>query len=98
MSVAGPGAFTELVIDRCAPSNITAVDPAEDQIAYARNRPAAKRATFRTGEAQSLPFVDREFDVAAIRMKFSAKTGDRSPDGSRTCTMNRDVASNVVTP
>ena len=35
----GTSAFTELVIDRCAPVHITAIDPAEDQIAYARNRP-----------------------------------------------------------
>jgi SAM-dependent methyltransferase len=61
----GTGAFTELVIDRCAPSNITAIDPAEDQIAYARNQPAASRAMFRTGDAQLLPFADREFEVAA---------------------------------
>lgn len=67
----GTGAFTELVIDRCAPSNITGVDPAEDQIAYARNRPAAERATFRIAEAQSLPFVDREFDVAAMALVIS---------------------------
>jgi ubiquinone/menaquinone biosynthesis C-methylase UbiE len=64
----GTGAFTELVIDRCAPSNISAIDPAVNQIAYARNGPAAKRATFRTGDAQSLPFADREFDVAAMAL------------------------------
>jgi ubiquinone/menaquinone biosynthesis C-methylase UbiE len=67
----GTGAFTELVIGRCAPSNITAVDPAEDQIAYARNRPVTKQATFRAGDAQSLPFVDREFDVAAMALVIS---------------------------
>jgi ubiquinone/menaquinone biosynthesis C-methylase UbiE len=67
----GTGAFTELVIDRCAPSNISAIDPAENQIAYARNGPAAKRATFRTGDAQSLPFADREFDVAAMALVIS---------------------------
>src|SRR5215470_13043834 len=67
----GTGAFTELVIDRCAPSHISAIDPAEDQIAYARNRPAAKRAAFRTGDAQLLPFSDREFDVAAMALVIS---------------------------
>ncbi len=64
----GTGAFTELVIERCAPSRMSAVDPAENQIAYARNRPAASRATFRTGDAQSLPFADREFDAAAMAL------------------------------
>jgi SAM-dependent methyltransferase len=67
----GTGAFTELVIDRCAPSNICAIDPAQDQIAYARNGAAAKRATFSTGDAQSLPFADREFDVAAMALVIS---------------------------
>src|SRR5262245_673734 len=67
----GTGAFTELVIDRCAPSNMCAVDPAQDQIDYARNGPAASRATFRTGDAQSLPFADREFDVAAMALVIS---------------------------
>jgi ubiquinone/menaquinone biosynthesis C-methylase UbiE len=67
----GTGAFTELVIDRCAPSNISAIDPAEDQIAYARNGPAASRATFRTADAQSLPFADREFEVAAMALVIS---------------------------
>jgi ubiquinone/menaquinone biosynthesis C-methylase UbiE len=67
----GTGAFTELIIDRCAPSNICAIDPAQDQIAYARNGPAASRATFRIGDALSLPFADREFDVAAMALVIS---------------------------
>src|SRR5262249_11188999 len=67
----GTGAFTELVIDRCAPSPISAIVPAEDQIASARNRVAAKRAAFRTGDAQLLPFADREFDVAAMALVIS---------------------------
>lgn len=64
----GTGIFTELVIERCAPSNIDAIDPSESQIAYARNGPAASRAAFRTGDAQSLPFAARAFDVAAMAL------------------------------
>jgi SAM-dependent methyltransferase len=79
----GTGAFTELVIDRCAPSFVLGAEQvgtrnryvahiaAQDQIAYARNGPAANRATFRTGDAQSLPFADREFDVAAMALVIS---------------------------
>jgi ubiquinone/menaquinone biosynthesis C-methylase UbiE len=67
----GTGAFTELVIERCGPSNITAIDPAEDQIAYARKRPAAALATFRIGDSQSLPFADDSFDVAAMALVIS---------------------------
>jgi ubiquinone/menaquinone biosynthesis C-methylase UbiE len=63
--------FTELVIDRCAPSNICAIDPSQDQIDYARNGPVASRATFRTGDALSLPFANREFDVAVMALVIS---------------------------
>jgi ubiquinone/menaquinone biosynthesis C-methylase UbiE len=56
------------------PLNICAIDPAQDQIAYARNGPAASRAIFQTGDAQSLPFADREFDVAAMALVISFVT------------------------
>ena len=32
----GNGAFTEELIARCAPSAVIAVDPSDDQLAYAR--------------------------------------------------------------
>jgi SAM-dependent methyltransferase len=61
----GTGAFTELVLDRCSPSAVVAVDPAQDQIEQARKKPVAKRADFRVGDAQALPFETGEFDVVA---------------------------------
>jgi ubiquinone/menaquinone biosynthesis C-methylase UbiE len=64
----GTGAFSELVVDRCAPAQVSAVDPAEDQIDYARTRPAAARIDYRIGEAQSLPYDDDAFDVAAMAL------------------------------
>ena len=64
----GTGAFTELVLERSSPRDLSAVDPAEDQIAYARTKPAAKRVNFRLAEAQKLPFADGEFDVAAMAL------------------------------
>jgi ubiquinone/menaquinone biosynthesis C-methylase UbiE len=64
----GTGAFTELVLERSNPRDLSAVDPAEDQIAYARTKPAAKRVNFRLAEAQKLPFADGEFDVAAMAL------------------------------
>jgi ubiquinone/menaquinone biosynthesis C-methylase UbiE len=67
----GTGAFTELVISRCAPAAINGIDPSEDQIGYARKRPAASRATFRSGDAQALPYADNEFDVAAMALVIS---------------------------
>jgi ubiquinone/menaquinone biosynthesis C-methylase UbiE len=67
----GTGAFSRLVLDRCAPRKVAAVDPSADQIAYARTTPAAKQASFQVGDAQALPFADAEFDVAAMALVIS---------------------------
>jgi len=64
----GTGAFTELLLDRCAPGRINAIDPAEDQMAFARTRPGMAGVTFRVGDAQSLPFPDHSFDAVAMAL------------------------------
>jgi ubiquinone/menaquinone biosynthesis C-methylase UbiE len=61
----GTGAFTQLVLDHCAPGAITGVDPAAAQIDYARKQPLAKQAEFRVADATALPFDDGVFDVVA---------------------------------
>ena len=61
----GTGAFTELVLRRCTPASIVAVDPSPDQIGYVRQQPIAARADFRVADAQALPFPDAAFDVVA---------------------------------
>jgi ubiquinone/menaquinone biosynthesis C-methylase UbiE len=67
----GNGAFTEELIARCAPAVVTAIDPSEDQLAYARTRPGATMADFRVADAQDLPFPDRSFDSAAMALVIS---------------------------
>jgi SAM-dependent methyltransferase len=64
----GNGAFTEVLIARCAPAAVTGVDPSEGQLAYARGRPGAKRAEFRVADAQALPFADNSFDAATMAL------------------------------
>ena len=64
----GNGAFTELLIERCAPSNVMGIDPSEGQLAYARTRLAAGPVSFRQCDAQTLPFAADEFDVAAMAL------------------------------
>jgi len=64
----GNGAFTEVLIARCAPDEIIAIDPSDAQLAYARARQGTKMAQFRVGEAQSLPFADNSFDAAAMAL------------------------------
>ena len=45
----GSGAFTELLIQRCAPAEMQGIDPSEAQIAFARTRPGARGAVFSPG-------------------------------------------------
>lgn len=67
----GNGSFTEIILHRCTPSAISAIDPAEAQIAYAMGRVEASRVDYRLGDALSLPFGDEEFDVAVMALVVS---------------------------
>lgn len=62
----GNGAFTEMLVERCAPAAVHGIDPSEAQLAYARTRPASRIAQFRTGDAMALPFPDDSFDAAVM--------------------------------
>lgn len=64
----GNGAFTELVVERCAPATVHGIDPSEAQLAFARTRPAARVAQFRQGDAMAQPFSDDAFDVAVMAL------------------------------
>ena len=67
----GNGAFTEELIAHIAPRRVSSTDPSEGQLAFARTRPAAKLAEFRLGDAQALPFPDKNFDAAAMALVIS---------------------------
>jgi ubiquinone/menaquinone biosynthesis C-methylase UbiE len=67
----GTGVFTALLIERCKAQSVSAVDPAADQIAYARTKAANKDVDFHLADAQSLPFADRTFDAAAMALVMS---------------------------
>jgi SAM-dependent methyltransferase len=67
----GNGAFTEEIIIRCAPTTVMAIDPSDEQLAYARTRPGAKMARFQAGDAQKLSFGDATFDVAVMALVLS---------------------------
>ena len=63
----GSGAFTEMIVDRCAPIAVHGIDPSEAQLAYARARlAAAPVAQFRQGDAMAVPFEDDTFDAAVM--------------------------------
>lgn len=64
----GNGAFTENIVDRCAPAEVQGIDPSEGQLAFARTRPAARLAKFQQGDAMALPFADNSFDAAVMAL------------------------------
>ncbi|MEO8936594.1 MAG: methyltransferase domain-containing protein [Burkholderiaceae bacterium] len=64
----GNGAFTEMLVDRCAPADVQGIDPSEAQLAFARGRLAADAAQFRPGDAMALPYADGAFDAAVMAL------------------------------
>ena len=64
----GNGAFTEMIVNRCAPVEVQGVDPSPAQLAFARTRPAARLAQFQDGDAMALPCADNTFDVATMAL------------------------------
>jgi ubiquinone/menaquinone biosynthesis C-methylase UbiE len=64
----GTGAFTKLLVERCAPTEVQGIDPSEAQLAFARARPAARLAEFHRGDALALPFGDDKFDAAVMAL------------------------------
>jgi len=65
----GNGAFTEAIVERCAPADVQAVEPSEGQLAYARTRlPSGAPVTWMQGDAMRLPVPDGERDVAVMAL------------------------------
>lgn len=64
----GNGAFTELLVQRCAPAEVQGIDPSEAQLAFARARPAAPGAAFHQGDAMALSFPQDRFDAAVMAL------------------------------
>ena len=62
----GNGAFTEMLVERCAPVSVQGIDPSEGQLAYARTRCASRVAHFRQADAMAQPFPDDAFDAAVM--------------------------------
>lgn len=62
----GNGAFTQMLVDRCAPASVDGIDPSDAQLEFARARMASPSATFHRGDAMALPFADDTFDAAVM--------------------------------
>src|SRR4249919_3205775 len=65
----GNGAFTELLVDRCRPSDVQAFDTSAEQLAYARNRlPAGAPVTWAEADAMRLPVADAAGDATVMAL------------------------------
>jgi len=64
----GNGAFTELLVERCAPVEVQGIDPSEGQLAFARTRPATRLAAFHQGDSMALPYPADRFDAAIMAL------------------------------
>jgi len=64
----GNGAFSEMLVQRCAPAAVQGIDPSEAQLVYARQRPGAAAARFDLGDAMALPYADAAFDAAVMAL------------------------------
>src|SRR5205085_1518503 len=62
----GNGAFTETIVQRCAPAAVSGVDPSAEQLAFARTRPALRNAQLLQGDAMALPLPDHSVDIAVM--------------------------------
>jgi ubiquinone/menaquinone biosynthesis C-methylase UbiE len=70
----GTGLFTELIVETQAPETVVGIDAAPAQIAHARSKPVAQRASFQVGDAQALPFGDAAFDIVASALVINFVT------------------------
>ena len=64
----GTGAFSELILRRCAPRSIVGIDPSPQQIDYAQKK--LPDVTFQVGDSMDMSFGDSEFDVVASALVF----------------------------
>lgn len=64
----GNGAFTELLVERCAPVAVRGIDPSDGQIAYARTRLESPAVQFEVGDSMALPYADASFDAAVMAL------------------------------
>ena len=65
----GNGAFTELLVQRCRPSEVKAFDPSPAQLDYARHRlPLGAPVTWIEADAMKLPVADGAADAAVMAL------------------------------
>jgi SAM-dependent methyltransferase len=83
----GTGVFTKLLLERCSPSAVAAVDSAPAQIDLARTQLSQQQVDIRLCDAQSLPFADASFDIvaSALVINFIPNRSRALAEMSRVC-------------
>jgi SAM-dependent methyltransferase len=68
----GTGALTEAVLASCAPEQVVGIEPSDTFRAHAAEHVPDPRASFRAGDAQTLPVADGTFDavVSGLVLNF----------------------------
>ncbi len=64
----GNGAFTELLVQRCAVRDVLGVDPSDGQLAFARTRLPRAPVRWERGDAMALPCADASVDCAVMAL------------------------------
>jgi SAM-dependent methyltransferase len=64
----GTGAFSALIAERCAPTEVQGIDPSEGQLAVARTRLGGRNTAFLAGNAMALPFESQRFDATVMAL------------------------------
>ena len=65
----GSGAFTQLLVERCSPTEVQAFDTSPEQLAYARTRlPVSAPVTWAEADAMRLPVADASCDAAVMAL------------------------------
>lgn len=93
----GTGALTATILAEADPTDVVGVDPAEGFLDNARAQIVDTRATFRIGDAQSLPLPDRRFDavVSGLALNFVSDPRRAAAEFARVATSGGMAAAYV---
>lgn len=64
----GSGAFSSLVVERCAPRSLLGIDPSQAQLDFARDRALGPATRFEPGDAMQIELADGSVDIAVAAL------------------------------
>jgi SAM-dependent methyltransferase len=93
----GTGALTHEILERAAPASVVGLDPSEGFLAYARAHTDDARASFKQGDALSVPFNEGDFDavVSGLVLNFVARPDQATAEMRRVLRAGGAAASYV---